>query len=356
MGLFKDMLGHGESLFANAVALDFDYQPKLLKYRENEQRVMAAAIKPLFSERSGRNLFIHGPPGIGKTVACKHVLDDLENETDDVIPLYINCWQKNTTFKILVELCELLGYKFTQNKNTEQLLEIIKKIVNKKAAVFVFDEADKLDDVNFLYTLLEHIYRKSIILITNEKNWLLNLDLRVKSRLVAEVLEFRTYSQAELKGILKERAQFAFAPNTLDSAAFELVCQKTFEASDVRSGLYLLREAGNSAEDRSSRTITVQDVNTAIAKLEEFKIKDIEALDSDIRDILKLIKENSGKRIGELFEIYTKNGGTAVYKTFQRKIDKLAQGKFIDTEKIPGGAEGKTTIIRYSSEKKITDF
>ena len=34
-------------------------------------------------------------------------------------------------------------------------------------AVFVFDEIDKLEDYDFLYTILEDIYRKAIFLITS---------------------------------------------------------------------------------------------------------------------------------------------------------------------------------------------
>lgn len=356
MGVFRDMLGAGQSLFLNPEVLDFDYQPKLLLYREAEQHTVAAAIKPLFAGRTGRNLFIFGPPGLGKTVACKHVVKEVEEETDEIHTLYINCWQKNTTFKILVEICELLGYKFTQNKNSEQLLEIIKRIVNKSSAVFVFDEADKLEDVNFLYTLIEHIFKKTIVLITNDKNWLVNLDERVKSRLLAEMLEFKPYSEAEIKGILRSRAEYAFPKEVLEPLAFDAVCRKAFELKDVRAGLYLLREAGNSAEERSSKKITVDDVQKAINKLEEFKIKDIEALEDDMRMILDLVKKNSGSKIGDLFKKYEEAGGKAVYKTFQRKIEKLSQGKFIMTEKIPGGAEGKTTLIKYSDEKKLSDF
>ncbi len=354
--MFREVLGSGESLFLNSVALDFDYQPKMLLYREQEQRVMASAIKPLFADRSGRNLFVHGPPGIGKTIACRHVLAELEDETDEIDALYINCWQKNTTFKILVELCELLGYKFTQNKNTEQLLDIIKKLVNKGSAVFVFDEVDKLEDVHFLYTLIEHIFKKSIILITNDKNWIVNLDDRVKSRLLAEMLEFKPYSESEIKGILRSRADFAFVKGVFEELAFNAVCKAAFERKDVRVGLYLLREAGTIAEERSSRKITIDDVQRAVQKLEEFKIKDIEALDDDLRQILDVIKLHSGSKIGELYQKYVDAGGKAVYKTFQRKIEKLSQGKYIATEKIPGGAEGKTTIVSYSTEKKLSDF
>ena len=45
------------------------------------------------------------------------------------------------------------------------------------------------------------------------------------------------------------------------------------------------------------------------------------------------------------------------YKTFQRKIEKLSKSKFITTEKISGGKEGKTTIIHTDKvEKKLSDF
>ena len=69
MSLFKGMLGSEESLFLNPVALDYDFMPKLIPYREQEQKHIATCIKPLFQQRSGRNLIITGPPGIGKTVA-----------------------------------------------------------------------------------------------------------------------------------------------------------------------------------------------------------------------------------------------------------------------------------------------
>src|SRR3989344_3123883 len=140
MTLFKDMLKSGESLFKDEIALDYDYLPKMLPYRENEQRYAAKCIAPLLQKRNGKNLLIHGAPGIGKTAAIRHVLLDLENETDDVIPLYINCWKKNTTHKIIYDVCEQLGCKFLQSKTTSELLELGKDILNKKSAVFVFDE------------------------------------------------------------------------------------------------------------------------------------------------------------------------------------------------------------------------
>ncbi len=357
MGLFRDMLRSDESLFRNAVALDYDFIPKLIPYREAQQKHIATCIKPLFQERSGRNLFIFGQPGVGKTVACKHVLKELEEEYEEIIPIYINCWQKNTTYKVLLEICDQLGYVFTQNKKTDDLYNVVRDILNKKSVVFVFDEIDKAEEFDFLYFVLEQIYRKAVFIITNFKDWLTNLDERLKSRLTAEVLEFKPYNLFETRGILQQRVESAFVPGILDEKAFEIVVNKTAKMQDIRSGLYLLREAANLAEDESARKISVKHVEGAIKKLDEFTIKNKNELDEEIQFIFDIVKQNSGKKAGDLFKIYQEKGGKSVYKTFRRKLDILEKGKFIIQEKMEGGAEGNTTIVKIASqEKKLTEF
>lgn len=351
------MLKDSESIFADPIALDYDYVPKLMPYREKEQFAIATCIKPLFSHRNGKNVFVYGKPGIGKTLAIKHIIQELEDETDDIYPIYVNCWQKNTTYKVLLEVCDQLGYKFTQNKKTEELFKIVQDIVNKKSAVFVFDEVDKSEELDVLYTLVEGIYRKTIIMITNFKSWMDNLDMRVKSRLTPELIEFAPYNQKETEGILRNRMQYAFQKEVWDENAFAKVVQKSADLQDIRSGLYIMKEAGNTAEERSSRLIEVNDVDLAIKKLDEFSIKKSTDLDDESQKILEIARANSGQKIGELFKIYETSGGSMTYKTFQRKIEKLSKGKFITTEKIAGGKEGKTTMIYAGQvEKKLNEF
>ena len=356
MTLFDDMLKDNESLFMDPVALDYDYLPKLIPYREKEQKHLALCIKPLFGNRNGKNVLLHGAPGIGKSAATWHVLRELEEKTDDIIPIYINTWQKNTTFKIILELCDILGYKFTHNKKTEELFKLIQKDLNKKSVVFCFDEIDKVEDLDFLYMILEKIYRKTIVLITNYKSWAVDLDERIKSRLTLEFLEFKKYNSNEIAGILKQRLKYAFVPNVWDDTALNIAIKKTSEIGDVRTGLYILKEAGNAAEERASRKILSEDVNIAIDKISNIKVKKSEELKDDEKLIMKIVKENSGKRIGELFEIYSNNGGDGVYRTFKRKIDYLAKNKFISTMKQLGGIEGTTTIVKYERETKLDEY
>src|SRR3989344_152925 len=132
MGLFDDILKDSESLFLNEIALDPTFIPPIIQYRENKQKYIADCIKPLLMKRNGKNILITGAPGIGKTLATRFVLKELEEETDDIYVIYINCWKSNTAYKIVLDVCELLDYKFTHNKTTEDLLKKISSILNKK--------------------------------------------------------------------------------------------------------------------------------------------------------------------------------------------------------------------------------
>ena len=350
MGVFKDMLGSGETLFKNPLALDYDFLPKTIPFREQEQKTIVSGIMPLLHKRNGRNMFVYGSPGIGKTAAVRSVLRELEDETDEIIPVYVNCWSKNTTFKVFSHICEELGYPFTQNKKTEDLYKIIKERVNQKAGVFVFDEIDKAEDIDFVYMIIEEIYRSSIILITNYHEWIIHLDQRIKSRLMPESLVFKPYNMSEVSAILSERVRIGFYEGVYSDDILSRISERTHSAKDIRTGLFLLRESATHAEERSSKKVSLEDVDKALSKIEDFKIKSTEDLDKESLDILRIIKENTGERIGRIFELFSENND-ASYKTFQRRIARLEKGKYIFVESIPGGSEGKTSILHYNAQR-----
>ena len=354
MPSFKDMLKADESLIRDDIPLSYDYIPKILKYREKEQRQFASAIKPLLQERSGRNLFVYGAPGIGKTAACRHVLRELEEETD-VIPLYLNCWKYNTAFKMVSELCRQLGIQFIANQKTSELFSRAVSILNKKSAVFVFDEIDKLEDFDMLYMVLEDIYKKAIFLITNYKERVQQLDERIMSRLTPELVEFLPYNKEETHGILHERMKYAFVPGVWDSQAFSAVVEKTCSWNDIRRGLFMMREAATLAEEKAMRQITMDEVKRAAAKVDELAFNQAAQLDDELKAILNLVKENPSQKIGDVFQLFLKNGAEMSYRNFTRKIEKLEQGKFILTEKLLN-KDGNTTLIHIYSEKKLTDY
>lgn len=357
MPLFKDILSSDESLFLNPQFLDLDFQPKLILYRDSQQHYIASCIKPLLQKRSGKNLLIIGKCGVGKTVCLRHVLKELnEDYGDDIFCLYINCWKKDTPFKIIVELAQQLGYSWIHNKSYDELTKTVIGLINEKSAVIVFDEIDKLQDQTIIYTLSEDIYRKEFILITNDEYFLATIDPRISSRLSLDKQEFKPYTASETEGILKERLQYAFPPNTFAKEAFVEIIKKTHEIGDIRAGLFLMKESGEIAETKSSRTITVQHSLEAIKKLVDFKTKNLDTLPDAEQDLLKLVKENSGKTIMELFKIYETLPDAKSYKTFSRRLRDLDKSKMIKLTELNMGSEGRTTKIEYITTKKLGDF
>ena len=354
MGVYDDLLKHNETLFKNEYALDYTFIPKSVPYRESQQKYLATCIRPLMAEHNGRNVLVHGPPGVGKTAALQHLIKELDESdefSDKLYLIYVNCWHKNTTYKVVMELCDAVGYAFTQNKNTEDLFRIVSQIINKKSAIFIFDEIDKAEDTDFLYIISDLIYKKSIFLVTNYKSWLLELDDRIRSRLLLEQIEFPQYTEDEIYGILQERVDYAFQDNScVPAESLRAIAKKSAELKDVRIGMFLLRESALIAEEKASKKILAEHVDRAMTKIKQFSIKSTEELDQESKDILKIIKDNSGMKIGDLFKEYEAKGGKCSYKTFQRKIAKLDEGKFISLERTHSG--GNTTIVN----KKLTEY
>ncbi len=356
MGVFDNILHADQTLFKNIDALDFDFIPKIIPYREEEQRRIASSIQPLFSQRNGKNVVICGTPGAGKTVACRHVFRELEEKSEDIIPIYINCWKRNTSYKVALEICHQLGYAFTQNKKTDELFREIVRILNKKNVVFAFDEIDKADDYDFLYVLSEEIYRKALIMITNFRTFLEDMDERVKSRIMPELIEFKPYTLEETRGILKQRVEYAFFEGVWESDAFTLVVEKSASMQDIRSGIHLLKDSADAAESKASKKITKEHAQKAISKVDELGALKSTDLKEDDKVILGIIKKHSKSKIGDLYKLYENAGGKGAYKTFQRKMKSFQDQGFVTLKKSQGEG-GNTTIVEYKERtKSLSEF
>ncbi len=354
--LFARVGGGEEKVIVDSAPLDVDYQPPIIQYRENEQKYIAECIKPLFSGRSGKNLYVTGSPGIGKTAAARHVLNELKNETDDIHAVYVNCWKKDTSYKVALEICNQIDFKFVHNRDTSELLDEIAKVVNKKGAVVVLDECDKLQDDTIFYMLAEDLYKKSIIMITNDEGWIARMDNRLRSRIIPEKLNFRQYSRDEIEGILRNRIEYAFAPGTISSDAIKMAADSTYDEGDIRLGLALLRECGEIAESRDLKNISAGIVDEAYDKVKGMSIKNTKTLDETEGVILNIIKENNGTGIMKVYNIYKSNGGDQSYSNFAKKVKRLGKGNYITLKEVSEGSNGRTTLLYFGHNEELDKF
>lgn len=259
------------SLFINPAVVEQSFLPRLLPYREEQHQYLAECIKPLMNGRTGRNLLIAGAPGIGKTACIKFILRKLIEETENIMPIYINCWKRDTSSKIINDIAVQMEAKISEKIYSDEVFDMLVGKLNKyDGAVFAFDEIDKVKDFDFLYRVAEDTERKTIFLITNVSDWIAKLDRRLMSRLLLDRIEFKPYKFEEVRGILYERQKYAFAPRTWDYDAFENIIRKTFTLKDIRIGLFLMKTAGELAEARNAGKIEIEDVNKAMGKLKDF--------------------------------------------------------------------------------------
>ncbi|MBN2202907.1 MAG: AAA family ATPase [Candidatus Aenigmarchaeota archaeon] len=257
------------SLFVNPAVLEQTFLPKLLKFREEQHKYLAECIKPIFEGRSGSNLLISGPSGIGKTACTKYILRELLENTDNIMPIYINCWKRDTSTKIISEIARKMDIRLTEKIFSDELFDrIIERLGKYDGVVFAFDELDKAKDYDFLYRILEDVPYKTVFLITNIKDIVTKMDSRLLSRMLLEKVEFRPYNFEETRQILFERQNYAFAPNSWDYDASEMVMRKAYDARDIRTGLVLMKTAGELANNENAPKVLVRHVEKAMEKFE----------------------------------------------------------------------------------------
>ncbi len=349
MSLFDETLMNDETLFKDDTVLDFDFLPSKILYREDLINNIVLGIKPLFFNQKPNNFFIFGVPGIGKTASVRFVLKELEEKTDNIKPLFINCWRNTTKHSIFVEIARQINLPFPDKGiSTETIIQtVFTKLKNKKGVVIVFDEIDKSSNQDFLYEFIENLGRKvSVILITNNKEFILSIDDRIKSRLCLETIEFKPYSFDEVTGILKERVKYAFKPSVVEEEVIKLISEQAFNKKDVRLGLFLLLKSGKIAERDASKKVLEKHYEKAINLLAEFRIKiSNKELTKTQEKIFQLIKQNPGNITGFYYNAFLKDGGGLTPRAFRNQLQTLEKEYLIKFEETGKGFRGRSRKI-----------
>jgi len=335
------------NIIKNEDVLNYEYVPKILPFREGQVQEIAESIKPMLDERKGTNLFIFGAPGIGKTASIKWVLRELDEHTDEIIPLYVNCWNLKTKYFIFMEMANKLKISFIAGKSAEHVLQQLVYRLKDKKIVFVFDEVDKAEDSDFLYQIIESFPKSTILLASNVRDYTINMDPRIKSRMMIRSLEFKPYTISEINKILSERVKFALKSDVLDPSLIKQISNVTYNKGDIRVGLFILREAAKAAESKSKKRIEEGDVLAILRELENATttLADEERLTKDESMILDVIKEFGNDVAGTIYEHYAKKGGLLSYRSFKRYIERLVNLGILKSESTSAGFRGQSSRI-----------
>jgi len=349
--IFQEISGENE-IFKDERVLMPEYLPEVLPHRENLIEEIAHALKG--ATKGGRvdNLLIIGTSGTGKTCSVRFVFRQLEEYSQKVLPIYVNCWEFNTRHSILNKIASALGEfiprrGIASDEITDKIVELLSK--EKKVPIVALDEMDRLfagfhDEEHILYDLTRasEIFsvRIGVIGIMNNGELLAKMDQRIRSSLAQKQLVFKQYSPLELKDILGERAKLAFYEDALSDEIIPLCAAKAAKNNgDARLAISLLWKSGKIAEKENAKRIDERHVREAFGELGT-KNLDFEKLSQTERDIIKVLQERGELTSGELYKLL-KNETDRTVRNYLKRLQAL---NLIEIREASG--RGLTRIIK----------
>ena len=235
--------------------------PGILIGRDEERNELRSFIEKSIDTKSGRCMYVSGPPGTGKSALVNEIGYDVR-QVEGVKTAYINCMSAKSSKDIYSKLAEeLLG---SNCKLEHDAMAHLRKIFlpKKKSAdcvyVVVLDEIDHLltIDLEILYTLfelsLQHTSRLTIIGIANALDLTDRFLPRLKARnLKPTLLPFLPYTAQQIATVLTTKLKSLSSigdtnPNDhipfLHPAAIQLCSKKVASQSgDLRKAFDIVR-------------------------------------------------------------------------------------------------------------------
>jgi cell division control protein 6 len=340
MQTLNDLLGESK-IFLNREVLSPHYTPKKLVFREREINSIERAVAPALKGERGRNLFVYGKTGTGKTSCVNYVIEEIKNIPNTKVKIsYINCRMYNSRFKILARItADHLPTYAKRGYGAVDLYERLRSWIEEDSKIFILalDEIDMVKDLDDLVYTMTRINSDikaggvAIIGISNKVSFKEELDPRSLSTLYETELVFPPYYATELYAIIKERAAFGFRKGVIsDEILHFIAAQAAKEGGDARFSLKVLSKVGELGEERNLSTISMKEAQDASRVTE----------DDVVYELIGTLPEHQ-KLVLYSVALLTQSGGT--YK-------KLTDG--VDTYLFSGEVYNRYKSISESMKKQ----
>lgn len=328
-----------EGIIRDPTILDPEYLPESLPFREPHIQEIARTISYSLSGKISENLFIVGPPGVGKTAVVRYVLKQLASYSPQTFQAYINCWVYRTRYAILSRLASMLGIPVPRRGVAldEVIERVFEMLERHRGAVIVLDEVDRLAisnaEVLYEFSRLGSFVDVPVVLITiaNSESFVYTLDPRVYSTLFQKKLAFSPYTVPQLKRILSERAALAFFPDTYDDEVLGICAAVGWKrGGDARAAIVCLLEAAKLAEAEGADRIKPEHARRATQGIDVLR-RDI---DTKYRPIVEILSEKGAMRVRDLYEEYVRRAPKITPRTFRNYLSELERLGIIEIRRL----------------------
>jgi Cdc6-like AAA superfamily ATPase len=226
--------------------------------KEKEFATLCNALAPLAQGRRTRNVWLHGPPGSGKTAAAKLLLNYFEDRCG-IRGIYANCWETSTYFSLLEKMVRDFRILGAEKLNSLYRLERIEKHLQARPLIIVLDEIDKpssRERDSMIYNMCG-MPNVCLICICNSRHFFLALDSRARSRLDPLLMEFRPCTSGEIADILKQRSEFGLRGDAVNDQVLIQISRAA--KGDARVAIQTLLHLATRAERSRLTTIATED-------------------------------------------------------------------------------------------------
>ncbi|MCD4740848.1 AAA family ATPase [archaeon] len=316
----------------------WDYEPHIIKdekplldafipehivHREGQKQLLASCLKPTLAGHKATNIFIYGPCGTGKTMLTNWTLNELRAHSSKVSSAYVNCWKHNTAHATLTKILHELGVFTTYHQAVHELLAHVEKEIKDTKLIVCLDEVDVLETKDLLYDLSRAGI--GLVLISNDPYALMDLDMRIKSSLQPETLEFPAYKTDEILDILLQRKPYAFVGGTIKEKDLKLAAR--LANGDTRIALETVRRAALNAEEKGEERVSSEHIKEAFKKTGNLrKTEALKRLNNHEKTLYLILKEYKKMPTKDLFNEYTKRiDKPATDRSYRNYMNKLVR-------------------------------
>lgn len=382
MGRFS----RSRTIFRDESILTDQYMPDGIIGRESEMKDYEVALQPVINGAQPRNIFVYGETGVGKTVATKIILEDLMNdqqEFDDIEIDYlsINCKDLNS-YDAAINLVNQLKDPDETISSTgysrayvhDQLWQEVEQL-DATHLLFVLDEVDSFGtDDELLYQIPRanangkvKSTQVGLIGISNDFTFRNNLSARVQSTLCEQEIHFAPYDANQLRAILQDRAEKAFADGALEKEVVPYIAAKVGQDSgSARAALDILYKAASIAFRKDADTVTETHARRGAEQAEqEIVERELEKLPKQTHLILYavLILEKQGKTPAsrpDIYELYKKIAlhldiQPKTSRTIHDRLQQLNLKGVLTAEQVSEGVGGPRFEYRFDVEKQAVE-
>lgn len=364
----KDILLYDETLIKNDRVFDPEYTPERFGFRDSQLQQITYNLRRGIMGGSPVNSLVLGPCGTGKTTSVKLVFDELEQSSDKIVPVYINCQFNSTPFQTFAQIYKTVvghlppetGVPLARIQN-----EIMRKLQREnKCLIVALDDIDHLFYDKYANDILYDILRAhekypgvrtGIIGILSENEFRFVLATKVHTVFHPSEVFFDPYTRSQIYDILRDRVLHGLVESVLTDELLSYITGLTLDAGDLRVGIELVYRSALEAEAEGCRKITQEHVDRAhAAEAKTIHLKRIlQGLSPAEKALLKILAENQGEILSnQLYTFFEDRTGHKL-KKYNAVVGKLEALRLVDAPYVKKVGRSRRVILRYDENDII---